>query len=411
MTLKLIRSAALGSLAMPAILRAPLLFTGPQANILTNLLPSLWAGLDIVSRELVGMIPSVTLSADVSRAAINQPVYFPVAPRMETHDNTPAMSVPEPEDHEGGTGSVMITKSKNANFGFVGEEQLALDSGSGPGVNVIQAGWFAQALRTLVNEVERDLFTAAYVAASRATGTAGTTPFASGVGDSAQLAKILDDNGAPTFGRSSVVNTSTGAQLRTNTQLTKANEAGSTLTLRQGELLDLNGISFKQSGQAVNHVKGTGSAYTSTAAGFPVGTTEIPLITGTGTVKPGDIVTFAGDPNKYVVAKGVAAPGTISIGAPGLMQALPAVATAMTIGNNYAANIAFTQDAIILAARPPAMPKEGDLAADSFLMVDPRSGIAFDVRVYLGYGKVRYQVGLAWGWGVPNPEHVAALLG
>ena len=42
-------------------------------------------------------------------------------------------------------------------------------------------------------------------------------------------------------------------------------------------------------------VKGTGAGYTSTAAGFAVGTTVIPLITGAGTILAGDTVTFAGE--------------------------------------------------------------------------------------------------------------------
>lgn len=78
--------------------------------------------------------------------------------------------------------------------------------------------------------------------------------------------------------------------------------------------------------------KGTGTSYTSTAAGFAIGTTQIPLITGTGTVLPGDVVTFAGDTNKYTVTVGISGPGTITIASPGLAQAIPAAATAMTIG-------------------------------------------------------------------------------
>jgi hypothetical protein len=49
-----------------------------------------------------------------------------------------------------------------------------------------------------------------------------------------------------------------------------------------------------------------------------VGVTDIALVTGTGTVLAGDVVTFAADSNnKYVVGTGVAAPGTISLNAPG----------------------------------------------------------------------------------------------
>lgn len=77
--------------------------------------------------------------------------------------------------------------------------------------------------------------------------------------------------------------------------------------------------------------KGTGTLYTSTAAGFPVGTKVIPLITGTGTVLAGDTVTFAGDTTKYTVEIGITAPGSITLKGLGLRQAIPAATTAMTI--------------------------------------------------------------------------------
>ncbi|MEY9697578.1 phage tail sheath protein FI [Bradyrhizobium diazoefficiens] len=77
---------------------------------------------------------------------------------------------------------------------------------------------------------------------------------------------------------------------------------------------------------------GTGTSYTTTATGFAAGTTTIPLITGSGTVLAGDHVTFAGDNTEYEVKTGVAAPGSnIELKAPGLVKAIPASATAMTI--------------------------------------------------------------------------------
>ena len=64
-------------------------------NTLTNLIPALYASLDVVSRELVGLIPAVTLDARASAAAVGQSVYVDVAPDANAAiDNTPAMSVP-----------------------------------------------------------------------------------------------------------------------------------------------------------------------------------------------------------------------------------------------------------------------------------------------------------------------------
>lgn len=380
-----------------------------HANTLTNLFPDLFAGVDVVSRELVGFIPSVYRNSDAARAAVGESVRYHIAPAATVVDVTPAMAVPNPADQTIGSATMTITKARAAEFGFVGEEQRGLNNG--PGYLSVQADMVAQGVRALVNEIEADLALAAKLGASRAYGTSGTTPFASGVGDSAQLRKMLDDNGAPLTGRSAVISTATGANLRSNTQLTKANEAGSMMTLRQGELVDLHGISFKESGQAAAHTAGTGSAYTTSAAGFAVGTTSIPIITGTGTVLAGDVVSFAGDTNKYVVVTGVAAPGTIVIAAPGLRRAIPAAATAMTISASYTANVGFTQNAIHLITRAPELPQEGDLALDRMMLTDPRSGMTFEVSLYPGYRKIRAEIAVAWGYKVTKSEHVHLLLG
>lgn len=377
-------------------------------NTFTSLFPSLYAGLNIVSRELTGFIPSVTVNADnMQRAKVDQSIYIPIAPDGNGGDITPAMTVPDPTGQTTTTAEVKIENSRAYEFGFVGEDVLGLQTG--PGYNEVQAQMFAQAVRGLVNEVETDL-AELYVKSSRAYGTAGTTPFASGVGDSAQIRKILDDNGAPGVGRSCIIDTSAGAALRTNTQLTKANEAGAVMTLRDGELLNLHNISFKESAQIQTHTKGTGTGYlVNNSGGYAAGSTTIAADTGSGTIVAGDVVTFAGDTNKYVVATALSG-GSFTIAEPGLRQAV-ADNAAITVGSGYSANFAFSQNAMQLVARPPALPEGGDMASDRMMLVDPFSGLPLEVSVYKGYRKTRYEVALAWGVANIKPEHTAILLG
>jgi hypothetical protein len=389
------------------------------ANTLTALIPDIYAALNVVSRELVGFIPSAMRAPGVERAAVGQSVRIPSVGVQTAQDNVPAMQVPTPPDNTFGTTSMAITKSRLVPFGFTGEEQRALNTG-GPGYLSARGMIIAEALRTLTNEIERDLAVEATANASRAYGTAGNTPFSSAteLADLAQVKKILDDNGAPDGGmRSLILNTSAGANLITVKNLTRVNEAGTQMTLRQGELLDIFNFSIKQTGQAVSHTKGTSAASTTNAQGYAVGATVITLASaGTGSLTPGEVIQFAGDPNKYVIAPNAGDAdtsngGTITIQKPGLLQAIPAAATAITLANTYSANVGFSMNALQVAMRPPATPEEGDLAVDRMLITDPRSGVTFEFAIYLGFGMVRYQVALAWGVKAVKPEHIALLLG
>jgi len=383
-----------------------------MANTLTAVLPAIYAGLDVVSRELIGFIPNVQRDATLQGAAVGQTVNVPVVPPATGGNITPAATPPDDGDVTIGAMPVTITKSKYSPVRWNGEEQLAI--GPTGQYNKILADQFAQAFRWLANQVEVDIGVAAKNAASRAYGTAGNAPFgtAGDLTDFAGVNKILDENGAPQTGRKLVV----GSAARFNLEgkqavLFKVNESGTDAFLRNRVVREVMGFDLGWSAGVATYTKGGGTGYTSSAAGFAIGTTSIPVITGSGTILAGDVITFAGDSNKYVVKTGVAAPGTIVLQAPGLLQAIPASATALTIGGNFTSNIGFTPNSMVLAARPPAVPTVGDSAEDSQLVVDPVSSIGFDVRLYKEYRRVRYEVGLAWGVGIVKPEHIAELLG
>ena len=378
-----------------------------MANTLTNLIPSLYAGLHTVSRELVGFIPAVARNSTAERAAVGQTITFPIAPSATTSDVTPAMTVPEPTDKTVGSDTITITKSKQTSFGFIGEEQLGLSHGAT--VNEVQAQLFAEGLRVLVNEMEADISGDIYVNASRATGTAGTTPFASGVADSANIRKILNDNGAPLTDRQIVINSTSAAVLGANTQLTKVNEAGDDSLLRQGIFNELHNLSFRETGQGDSHTASGATGYLVNDAAATVGQTTIPIDTGSGTIIAGDVFVIAGDTNQYVVTGGNGTT-SIEIATPGLRVA-PADNAAITLRADYLGDVAFQRQAFQFATRAPALPTEGDAAADRMMLVDPRSGMAFEVSIYVGYRKVRYEVAAAWGWKAIDPQHIALLLG
>lgn len=382
-------------------------------NTLTNLIPDVYAALDVVSRELTGMIPAVTVDARANRAAVNQSVRVPVVPSSNAMvDTTPAMSIPAEADQTIGNAEIKITKSKAVPFSWQGNEQVGLNSG--PGFLSIQQNQIAQAMRTLVNDIELDL-ASLYVNASRAAGTVTTTPFASTLEGAMNARKILVDNGAPSSDIQLVIDTAAGAKLRTlfGIQTARSNELSQLSD--QGVLLNASGVAIRESAQIVSPTVGTGTSATTDNAGYAIGATTITLASaGTGTIVAGDVITFAGDANQYVVSTGdtnVANGGTIVLAAPGLRKAIAASTTNITVVATGPRNMCFARSAIVLATRMPERPAEGDLALDVMDITDPRTGLTFELAIYGGYRKVRYELALAWGVKNIKAEHSAILLG
>lgn len=389
-----------------------------MANTLTSLTPTIYEALDIVSREMVGFIPAVSRNTSAERAALNQSILVPITQAQTAADNTAAVTAPNTGDQTVGNVSMTIDKSKHVPIRWGGEEQKGLiNAGEYMG---ILANQFAQGFRTLTNLIETDLFTKAYQGSSRAVGTAATTPFgtAGDLSDIANLRQVLDDNGAPQTDLQFVMGSAAVAKLRgKQTILLKVNEAGSAALLRRGSISDvpLEGFDLHNSNSIGVVTKGTGTSYVTSGSTAP-GVSSIALVTGSGTVLAGDVVTFAADANNaYVVNTGVAAPGTIVIGAPGARVTI-ATANALTVGGSYTPNVGFSRSAMQLITRVPQTPvgpdgKAMDMADDVMSVTDPVSGITFEIALYRQFMQLVYHVRLAWGTAAIKPNHIATLMG
>jgi hypothetical protein len=277
-------------------------------NILTGLIPILYAALDVVSREIVGMIPVVSRNITADGAAKGQAVSVPVTQKRGTVDIVEGVN-PVGGGNDFAVEQVMITKSKSADpIRWTGEEQLSV----GGMLNVMMIDQYAQAMRAVINEIEADLCLEAVmgaIGAGNVYGVAGTTPFAGGLTDMAQVAKILDDIGAPQSGRQFVGNSTAIAALRSLSNLTNVSDAGTPETLRRGIISSVFDMSVRSSGgfRLIDPGNGTGYLLNGAAA---VGDKELSIDTGSGAIKRGAIITIAGDTNKYAVAEDMASGGT-----------------------------------------------------------------------------------------------------
>lgn len=378
-------------------------------NTLTNLVSDAYAALDVVSRELVGFIPSVTRDASVDRVAVGQNVRsFKTAANTAGKDIEAAMAFPAAAYQTVGNDAITISKARAFPFSWTAEEQYTVNAGAGT-LSVAQ-DQIAQAYRAAVNEIENDLADAAALGASGGIVPNSSTLFSASLKDAAFAKKFLDDRGAPLSDRHMVLNTTASAAMRGLTQLTNVGDSGEDSLLRQGVLNNLMGFAVRESAQVGLTATATGASYlVDLTAGYPVGTTVIHVDTGTGTIPAGSLVTIGG--NSYTVVTGFAGDGDgdITIAAPGLIKAI-ANNDPVTVLSAQDANAAFSRNSIVLATRLPAVPLSGnDLALMREVITDPRSGLSFELAVYPGYRMVHYEIGVLWGAKVIKPEHICLL--
>lgn len=389
-----------------------------MANTLNELIPDLYEALDVVSRELTGFIPAVSRSSTIERAALNEDVIVPVTGAHAAANNVPGVNAPDTGDTTVDNVKVTISKSKHVPVRWNGEETKGLQNGGT--FSSIQADRFYQSMRTLVNEIEQDLWLEAYKNASRGYGaTAGTAPFGSAndLSDFAGVLRILEENGAPTNDLQIALGHAAMANLRgKQSVLFKVNEAGSPDMLRNGMTDRVMNFAIRHSHAIGVHTAGAGTGYDiDNGAGYAIGDKVIHLDGGTVNstgIKAGDLVTFASDSsNKYNVVAGTTdAEADITIGGPGLRNSV-ADAVEMSIVASHTPNVAFARSAIVLATRAPAMPNGGDSATDVTTIVDPRTGLAFEVAQYKQFLQVVYHVRLAWGCRAIKQDHIAVLHG
>ena len=385
-----------------------------MANVLTDLAADIYRAADIVGRELVGVIPSVTINAGSEGAAFGDTVRAAYTRTPTLNDSyAPAMTIPEGDDQTVDNKTMTIDKVANIQIPYTGEDIKHLNNGAG--YETVYGDQIAQAMRKITNAIESHTASTLALGASRAIGTAGTTPFGSNFDEVAEIRQILVDNGMPLDGQATIaMNTAAGTKLRNLAQLQRVNEAGGEELLRRGELLNLQGLMLKESNGIASHVKGTATSVTVNGA-LAEGATAIVFdgaTAGATGVKAGDVVTFAADTaNKYVVEAGVVGTsGTFTIAAPGLRVAIPDN-NAVTILNNHTANVAFHRAACELVVRPPAQPLGGDAAVDRLTVQDPFSGLVYDIGVYKGYGKSMFDITTFYAAKVWKPNFVATLLG
>ncbi len=369
-----------------------------MSNTLTPLIPSLIASLQGVARSMTPISDLVTMDPSLDGAAVGQAVTVPYTAAVSAGDLTPG-TVPTGSDLAATSKSITISKARVAPFTLTGEDYKRMAE---RGAN-FRSEQTMEAMKTIIEEIWADGLAIAAKGAGYGLGTQSTNPFASNTDYAADLKKAFDDSKAPASGRSLIIDTTTDAALGKLGINNQVYQAGTDSILRTGEKLPLQGFRLPLTNLAYTHTKGNGSGYlVNKVGGHAIGEKAITVDTGTGTILPGDIITFAGHSRKYV-ATGLSGT-TLTLNAP--LVAAVADDEAITVGNGGTRLVSLVKSAMLFAVRPPALPPEGDSATGRVLVRDPESGLTLSVATFKGAYQASYVVEAVWGGGVVRPERV-----
>ena len=126
-----------------------------SANTLTGVIPTIYKAVDRVLREQTGFLGAVYMDPSAEMVDKDQNITYPIVPTMSASDVTPAAVPTDPTGMTVGYGTMSISKVRKVPFRWSGEEQASIN-GLYEGAKADQ---IAQAIRTLISEMETDLFT------------------------------------------------------------------------------------------------------------------------------------------------------------------------------------------------------------------------------------------------------------
>jgi len=379
---------------------------------MTSIAPVLYSAAQTVSQEPIGFLNSISTTFDDKGVAKGDTVYVPYTAKNTVAEYTPAAYADLGTAATASSIGISISKSYMDSWSVSGEQERSLLNGDNG------AEWLRlkteNAMRTVRNAMEVLAFTAVKNGSSRATGTAGTTPFASDLTALTAAKKILVDNGASLSDLQCVMNSDAAMNLSNLGIYNQAMIAGSDTERRTGKYLPQHGFNISVSGGISSHTAGAGTGYDLTSASHPVGTTT--LITESGTINgtgfvAGDVITKAGgatDANKYVVNTGLAATsGNLVINRPGLVV-VGADADELTIGGSYTGAFCFERSAVVGVVRPPLIPASAILQTQ---LVTDQFGLTYLFVRCIGDGIITYRIHLCGGFKSVQSEHIATILG
>lgn len=282
-----------------------------------------------------------------------------------------------------------------------------------------------EALKTLVESVDSYLLSKMYQAAYQVVGTAGTTPFdptgSVPLRNATDARELLVTNGFPTSDLYMMLNPAAENNAINLQAFQDASRSGTDKTIMKGQIGEKVGLNWVTNANMPSHTAGTAAAATvTTAVANAAGATTVTLkvASSTAVAALGDVITFAGHTQTYIV-RAAATLNTTGVAvtiSPPLAVAVDGSSTpvAVTFKATHKNSLAFHKNAVAFATRPfsdLSMKLGRELAAPSQIGIDPISGLAFRLEVTRQNKQIQWAWDILCGGAVIRPEGIVNVFG
>lgn len=360
----------------------------------------------VANREYERMITGAS-----KNATVNVAVPAAVATRSVSPDVVPpAVTTVTPT-------SVAITLDQwyEAPFAMDDKGLVQVDNGILP----MQA---KEAIKGMANTIEDFLWTKLAASVSSYAGTAGVTPFGTGLDDFLAADKNLNDYLVDPEDRFMVINTAAKASAMGLRAIQDASfRSGKSDSLISGEIGNVLGARWLMSQRVPRHTSGTystGAGGTTVTGVNAIGATVIALSGGaTGTLIAGDIIDFGvtganGQLQTYNVVSSVggSTPSSVTIASPGLLTAT-AGGEAVTSRATFAQNILIQKNCLAFAMAPLIDTIQVPGATMQAVAIDEVSGLSLRLEVSRQHRQVQWAFDALYGGTVVRPQLASWLAG
>lgn len=388
-----------------------------MANTLTNILPKLLARGLMTLREQACMPRIVNMDYGQEAAMKGATIDVPVPVAKTASSVTPSNTPPAPSNATPNLVQVPLDNWEHCDFHLTDKELMEIDQNR----HFIPME-MAEAIRALANAVNTDLMSE-YVGVYNVIGTAGTTPFGRSSGEdltdpAVDAGRVLLENAAPQENRRLVVDPFAGAEAKKMEGFAHVEKAGDGDVKIEAQINRKYGFDWFEDQGVVQHTAGSLAAGETTVTGAnSVGATTINLTnsgSGAYSLVVGDIISFAGDSQTYVVT---AATGSVGNSATGDVTISPALAVAtsgsevVTLTASHRVNLAFHRDAFAFANRPLSSAVSSGLGSEIAQLTDPKTGISLRLEVSRQYKQNVWDFDILWGAKLVRPELAVRVMG